>query len=101
MLVHSVYFWLKPGLGQKTLDAFRAGLLSLEGIPGVRGLHVGVPAPTPARPVLVSDYTFALTVLLDDMATHDLYQVSPQHKAFLETFSPCWTRVQVYDADCP
>ena len=97
MLVHSVYFWLKPGLGEDEFAAFRKGLESLSGIESAEAVFVGTPAETD-RPVIDRSYTFGLTVLLADMAAHDAYQVHPLHKAFLENFSQDWDRVLIYDA---
>ena len=99
MLVHSVFFWLKDGLSDDDVAEFRAGLESLSGIEFARGVHVGTPADTPERPVIDASYTFALTVLLDDLGAQDAYQVHPLHKAFIEAHSPKWERVVIYDAD--
>ena len=97
MLVHSVFFWLKPGLGEEEFAKFRQGLESLAGIEEAEAVYVGVPAETD-RPVIDRSYTFGLTVLLADMAAHDAYQVHPLHKAFLENFAQDWDRVLIYDA---
>lgn len=99
MLVHSVYFWLKPELAQEEFDAFRAGLESLAGIECVKGLYVGMPAATPPRPVIDSSYTFAFTCLLGRAEDHDAYQSHPLHLRFLEQFSAYWEKVLVYDAE--
>jgi len=99
MLVHSVYFWLKDGLTYEDASAFRAGLEALSEVPSVRALYVGTPAETTERPVIDQSYTFALTVVFDDMVGQDAYQVSPAHQAFVKTFSPMWDRIIVYDAD--
>ena len=97
MLVHSVYFWLRDGLTLEETARFRGGVESLRGCESVREMHIGVPAPT-NRPVIDRSYTYALTVIFDDMAGHDTYQEHPIHKAFVENFSAYWTRVQIYDA---
>jgi len=97
MLVHSVYFWLKQGIGDEEMAAFRAGLESLAGIEAAEAVYVGTPADTD-RPVIDRSYTFGLTVLLPDLAAHDAYQVHPLHKAFLENFAQDWDRVLIYDA---
>ncbi|MFT3869855.1 MAG: Dabb family protein [Nibricoccus sp.] len=60
-------------------------------------VYVGTPATLPERPVRDSSYTFALTVLFKDIASHDAYQIDPLHKAFLQEFSSFWARVQIYD----
>ncbi len=98
MLVHSVRFWLRSGISSEDRDRFRWGLESLAGIPDVRQLFVGRPAATPPRPVVEADYDFALTVVLDDVASHNRYQDHPLHQAFVREFQPLWTRVAVFDA---
>lgn len=98
MLVHSVYFWLKEGLSAEQRDAFRQGVESLRTIETVREMYVGTPAPTADRPVIDRSYSVALTVVLDDVAAHDVYQEHAVHKTFVEHFSSFWTRVQIYDA---
>jgi len=98
MLVHTVYFWLKPELTPAQRAEFRRGVESLGGIKAVRQIFVGTPAATEKRPVIDDSYSVALTVVVDDIAGHDLYQVDPLHKAFIEIFKPFCTRVQFYDA---
>ena len=98
MLVHTVYFWLKPDLTAAQREEFRRGVESLAGIKSVEKVYVGVPAATTKRPVIDDSYSFALTVLCRDVAAHDAYQVDPIHLAFVETFKTFWTRVQIYDA---
>jgi hypothetical protein len=98
MLVHSVFFWLRDDIDDEKRQSFREGLESLRGVNVAREVYVGVPADSPSRPVLVTDYDFALTVIMDDMRAHDVYQSHPLHLEFLRQFSGCWTRVQIYDA---
>ena len=99
MLVHSVFFWLKPECTQEELAAFRKGLDSLQGIESAEAMYVGEPAATPERPVIDASYTFGLTVLLESMAAHDVYQAHPLHQAFLSEFASYWDKVQIYDAE--
>jgi hypothetical protein len=61
-------------------------------------IHIGTPAPVPARPVVDASYSFALTIAFADMAGHDAYQSDPLHQAFLANCRALWTRVQIYDA---
>jgi hypothetical protein len=98
MLVHTVFFWLKPELTAAQRAEFRGGVESLGGIKAVRQIHVGVPAATEKRPIIDDSYSVALTVIVDDVAGHDAYQVDPIHRAFVDKFKTCWTRVQIYDA---
>ncbi len=99
MLVHSVYFWLKPSLTADQENEFRQGLESLRGIPSVTALYIGVPADTNPRPVIDTSYSFGLVVLLDGLDDHDAYQADPLHKAFLEQFAGYWEKVTIYDTE--
>jgi hypothetical protein len=98
MLIHSVYFWLKPELTGAQRAEFRRGVESLAGIKSTDQVHVGAPAPLPDRPVVDKSYSVALTVVFRDLASHDAYQTDPLHLAFLASFKGFWTRVQIYDA---
>jgi hypothetical protein len=99
MLIHTVIFWLRPELDPARHAAFRSeGLESLRRVPSVSELHIGTPAPIPARAVVDASYSYALTVIFKDVAAHDAYQVDPVHRAFVERYKADWTRVQIYDA---
>ena len=98
MLVHTVYFWLKPELSPAQRADFRRGVESLAGIKAVEKVYVGTPAATEKRPIIDSTYSVGLTVVCKDVAAHDAYQVDPIHLAFVNTFKTFWTRVQIYDA---
>ncbi len=98
MLVHTVYFWLKPELTAAQLADFRRGVESLGGIKAVDKIYVGTPAATGKRPIIDDTYSYALTVICHDVAGHDAYQVDPIHLAFVNSFKTFWTKVQIYDA---
>ena len=98
MLVHSVYFWLKPDLTDGQREAFRAGVESLKAISCSEAVYVGTPSSTD-RPVIDRSYDIGLTVVLKDLAAHDAYQVDPIHRRFVEEFGTWWSRVVIYDAD--
>ena len=97
MLVHTVFFWLKPDVTDAQKAQFRAGLESLRAVECVKALYIGTPAPTD-RPVVERSYSFAITAIFEDLAAQDAYQVHPVHKAFVSRLSNLWTRVVVYDA---
>lgn len=99
MLVHSVFFWLKPDLTPAQLDTFLRGLESLRGIKTVSSVYIGKPAKTEKRPVIDDSYSYALTLVFKDVAAHDEYQVDPAHQAFVNNCKQFWTRVQIYDAE--
>jgi len=98
MLVHSVRFYLKPDLPAERRAALRAGLETLRAVPTVRQLFVGTPAPVPARPVIDAEFSFALTVIFDDLAGHDVYQTHPVHLKFIAENKSSWTSVAIFDA---
>ena len=98
MLVHTVYFWLKPELTSAQRADFRRGVESLGGIKAVDKIYVGTPAATEKRPIIDDSYSVALTVLCKDLAAHDAYQIDPIHHAFVDSCKTFWTRIQIYDA---
>ena len=98
MLVHSVFFWLKPDLTETQRAEFTRSLNALSQITSVSQTFIGSPAATGKRAVVDDSYTFALTLLFRDMAAHDAYQIDPLHKAFVSGCAPFWTKVQIYDA---
>lgn len=99
MLVHTVYFWLKPELTARQRTKFRKGVESLGGIKAVSKLYVGTPAKTEKRPIIDDSYSVALTVLCKNVAAHDAYQVDPIHLKFIKECKTFWNRVQIYDAE--
>lgn len=96
MFIHSVYFWLRDDLTPAESDLFAGEVASLISLPTVRQGWSGPPAATD-RPTIDSSYSCGLLVAFDDKQGHDAYQVDPGHLRFVETCSPLWTRVQVYD----
>ena len=98
MLIHTVFFWLKPELTAAQRAEFSRGVESLGGIKSVERVYVGTPAATERRPIIDHTYDFALTVICRDVAAHDAYQVDPIHLAFVASCATFWTRVQIYDA---
>ena len=99
MLVHTVYFWLKPELTAQQRADFRKGVESLGTIKAVDKIYVGTPAKTEKRPIIDSSYSVGLTVICKDVAAHDAYQVDPIHLAFVNSCKTFWNKVQIYDAE--
>ncbi|WP_207420789.1 Dabb family protein [Desertivirga brevis] len=97
MLTHHVLFWLKSDTTEEQKTAFRAGLESLSKVETIKSIYIGTPAPID-RPVVDTTYTFSLVIVFDDLAAHDVYQVHPVHKAFLDEFRVLFERVVIYDA---
>lgn len=96
MLIHNVYFWLKPDLTPGQVREFEAGLDSLLTIPTMRHGFWGKPAAT-TRPIIERSYSYGLTEVFDDLAGHDIYQEHPVHLKFVEGNQAKWTAVKIYD----
>lgn len=98
MIAHHVLFWLKADITEEQKTAFRNSLATLENIEVVKTFHLGTPAPI-ERAVVDTTYTFSLLLIFEDMAGHDVYQVHPLHKAFLDEFRVFFDKVVIYDAN--
>lgn len=97
MFIHSVYFWLADNLGEEQKQQFLEQARALTSLESVRHGWLGTPADTD-RPVIDSSYSYALTVVFDDEAAHDEYQVHPVHDRFREECGSFWSRVLIYDS---
>ncbi|WP_421945212.1 Dabb family protein [Pedobacter sp.] len=97
MIAHHVLFWLKADTTKEQKNAFKEGLKSLENIEVVKTIHIGTPAPI-ERAVVDTTYTFSLVLFFENLAAHDVYQVHPIHKAFLDEFRELFEKVIIYDA---
>lgn len=97
MLVHHVLFWLKSDTTPEQKGVFRKSLEALKDVETVKAFHVGVPS-TIERAVVDTSYTFSLVIFFEDMAGHDVYQVHPLHKAFLEECRGFFEKVVIYDS---
>ena len=97
MFVHTVYFWISEGATPAAREQLVGDCRDLLGrVPAVRQLFVGRPANTP-REVVDNSYGVGLTVVLDDAAAHDAYQVHELHLQFVARNKATWSRVQIYD----
>ena len=95
--VHSVYFWLKPGLAGAEVEKFKKGLNSLTTIESVDHAFIGTPAATD-RPIIDHSYSYALVLVFKDKKAHDEYQVDPVHDAFRKYSTDLCAKVLIYDA---
>ena len=98
MLIHNVFFWLKPGLSEEETLRFVEGAQSLLTIESVSSGYVGKPASTESRPIIDRSYDYALLVAFENVAAHDAYQDHPVHDKFRE-LAHLWSRVQIYDVE--
>jgi hypothetical protein len=98
MFIHNVYFWFTSNATEAEKDAFVADCETLlKKIPTVRQIFVGPPVPAD-RPVVDASFSFGLTVIFDDPAGHDVYQVHPLHIEFGNRHKKSWGKIRVYDS---
>ena len=95
MLVHSIYFWLKPGITAAEEQEFLRGVKSLTKISAVRHGWFGKPASSD-RPVIDRSYSYGLVIVFENIAGHDAYQSDLAHEAF-RGLHDLWTKVLIYD----
>jgi hypothetical protein len=96
MFVHSVYFWLDRSLTRADEERFKQRLEDLGRIPSVKHCFVGRPAAT-NRPIIDRTYSFGLTLVFNDAAGQDAYQVHPIHEDFVKDCAKMWIRVYICD----
>ena len=97
MFVHTVYFYVKATASQAARDQLVNDCRAYLGkIPCVKTLWAGVPAMTP-RDVVDNSYGVGLTVVLEDIAGHDVYQEHPLHLDFIKRNKETWESVKIYD----
>ncbi|MBC2605860.1 Dabb family protein [Pelagicoccus albus] len=99
MLVHIVLFNLTPGMSDEQVAAFEKDLNSLATIEVAKACYVGTVSDTAKRPVVQTDWDYMLTVVLENVADHDLYQQHPTHQAFIANQKQFFGQVRVFDAD--
>ena len=98
MFVHHVFFWLKENLSAAEVKQFEDGVMSLLHIEHIKFGDIGRPAATD-RPVIDRSYSYSLLLVFENKAAHDAYQPHPIHQKFVETCSPLWDKVLIYDAE--
>lgn len=96
-LVHHVLFSLKNAGSAEDREQLIAGVRTLADIEVVRGLHIGVPAPTEKRDVVDDSYDVSELLFFDSVADQKIYQDHPVHQAFVASCSHLWRKVVVYD----
>lgn len=97
-LIHHVFFWLKNPDSKEDLEKLLAGLRTLEKIPTIKKLHIGVPAATEKRDVVDSSYSASELMFFDDTAGQKVYQDHPIHQKFIQDCGHLWEKVIVYDS---
>lgn len=97
-LIHSVYFWLKKTDSAQDLNALITGLKTLQQVPSVQSLQVGVPANTEKRDVVDNSFDVFELMFFDDLAGQAQYQQHPLHLAFVKNCAHLWEKVVVHDS---
>lgn len=98
MLSHNVYFSLtdkSPDRIQELVAACKKHLAPQE---GVVFFAAGPRAEDINWSVSDSEFDVVLQMVFASKALHDRYQDSPEHATFLDTYSPNWDTIRVFDA---
>ena len=98
MLLHHVFFWLKNPVSKTDRDQLISGLQTLKKIKTVRKIHIGVPAATEDRAVVVSSYSVSELLFFDGVEEQKAYQDDPIHQQFIKDCGHLWEKVVVYDS---
>jgi hypothetical protein len=97
-VLHHVFFWLKNPKSIEDRDKLVAGVKTLGKIPIIRELRVGVVASTEKRDVVDNSWAVSELMFFSNVEDQAAYQNHPIHLKFVETCSPLWEKVIVYDA---
>lgn len=97
-LIHAVFFWLKRPDSEDDRVALIAGLKTLQQIPAVNSLQIGLPASTESRDVVDNSFQVSELMFFDDLEAQSTYQAHPIHLEFVENYSHLWERVVVHDS---
>jgi Stress responsive A/B Barrel Domain len=97
-LVHHVYFWLKNPASKEDLSKLIEGLQTLKKIGTLRMAKIGIPASTEKRDVVDNSYSISWLTTFNSIKDQEVYQNHPIHLKFVETYSPLWNKVVVYDS---
>ena len=98
---HMVYFKLKDATPAATLKLVAACDQYLEPQAGVLYYSAGVRGADFKRDVNDLDFDVALHLVFKDKASHDAYEVHPEHLKFIEAGKANWTKVRVFDSEMP
>ncbi|WP_440906691.1 Dabb family protein (plasmid) [Catenovulum sp. SX2] len=95
---HTVFFWLKNPDSIEDRSKLVEGLKTLGQIEQVKAIHIGVPASTEQREVVVNSYQVSELLMFENVEDEKIYQSHPIHQAFVENCSHLWQKVEVYDS---
>ena len=95
---HTVFFWLKNPNSQADKTKLIEGLKTLKQIEQVKAIHIGEPASTEQRDVVVNSYQVSELLMFETVEDEKIYQAHPIHAAFVANYSHLWQKVEVYDS---
>lgn len=98
MLSHDVFFTLKDSSDEAIQRLVSACHRFLRDHEGVEWFSVGGLEPELDREVNDRAFHVALHVTFTDRATHDAYQVAPEHEQFIAENHDNWAQVRVFDS---
>ena len=98
MLCHDVYFTLRDASDAAIAKLVTACETYLRDHPGVEWFSVGGLEPELDREVNDRAFHVALHVTFTDRASHDAYQVAPEHDRFIAENQDNWAQVRVFDS---
>lgn len=97
-VLHQVYFWLKNPDSEADKKQLIAGLKTLESIPTVRQIHVGILASTEKREVVDTSWQVSELLFFENESDQKIYQDHPIHLEFVKKHQHLWQKVRVFDS---
>src|SRR5262245_34938988 len=98
MLAHNVFFTLKDHSHEARSALVAACKRYLKGHPGTLFFACGTLEETLSRPVNDRDFDVALHLVFDSKVSHDAYQESARHAAFVKENHASWAKARVFDS---
>lgn len=98
LLAHHVYFRLIEANQEAKDKLIRDCERYLSPHAGIVFFAVGTLAEDLDRPVNDRDWDVALHIVFRDLAAHDEYQETAEHKAFIAANNDNWDQVRVFDS---
>ncbi len=97
-LAHNVFFKLKDASEANVAALVAACKRHLNVQPGILFFAAGPICKELKRDVNDRDWDVGLHLVFDSKASHDNYQVDPDHVKFVDANKPTWAGVRVFDS---
>ena len=98
MIVHNVYFTLTDPSNENISALISSCNQWLPKHDGILFYSAGSLCQQLNREVNDLDFHVALNIVFSDLSAHDAYQVSANHKTFIELNKSGWKKVRVFDS---